>query len=166
MKINNEIVIASIGIRQADGLYCLNDLHRAAGGENRHRPQYWLENKQTIDLIETMQADGIPSAKENQQVIKVLNGIGTFVCEELVYNYAAWVNPRFNLLVFRTFKDAVRQSQCPAIDFSDPLAAAQAYIAAETQRRELAAQNQALIAQQAADAPKVAFAQAGQVRTG
>lgn len=46
------------------------------------------------------------------------------------------------------------------IDFADPIAAAQAFIAAETQRRELQQQNQKLLEQQHANAPKVAFAQA------
>lgn len=159
---NGMILIEKIQIRQVNGLYCLNDLHRASGGENRHRPQYWLENKQTADLIDFLQADGIPSGQENQQVIHVLNGVGTFVCEELIYNYAAWVSPKFNALVYRTFKNAVQQNSgsLKQIDFSDPIAAAQAFIAAETQRRELQQQNQKLIEQQHANAPKVAFAQA------
>ncbi|MDR8491999.1 KilA-N domain-containing protein, partial [Serratia nevei] len=36
---NNLIVIEETAIRQdSAGRYCLNDLHRAAGGEERHKP--------------------------------------------------------------------------------------------------------------------------------
>lgn len=47
-------------IAAADGRYCLNDLHRAAGGEKRHGPSYWLANAQTRALIDEMATAGIP----------------------------------------------------------------------------------------------------------
>ncbi|SUH38024.1 phage protein [Salmonella enterica subsp. enterica] len=40
------------------GRYCLNDLHRAAGGEQKYRPKYWLDNKQTRELIEQLFTEG------------------------------------------------------------------------------------------------------------
>ena len=43
--------IASTSIRQIDGLYNLNDLHAAAGGETKHAPAQWLRNEQTKELI-------------------------------------------------------------------------------------------------------------------
>lgn len=50
---NHALVVANTAIRQdAEGRYCLNDLHKAAGGENRHRPSMWLENQQTQELVE------------------------------------------------------------------------------------------------------------------
>lgn len=33
------------------GRFCLNDLHQAAGGEPKHRPNQWLRSQQTQDLI-------------------------------------------------------------------------------------------------------------------
>lgn len=33
------------------GRYCLNDFHKAAGGEQRHQPRYWLANQQTQELV-------------------------------------------------------------------------------------------------------------------
>ena len=46
------LVIADTIIHQdADGRYCINDLHQAAGGEKRHQPSNWLQNQQTIELI-------------------------------------------------------------------------------------------------------------------
>lgn len=147
---NGMILIEKIQIRQVNGLYCLNDLHRASGGENRHRPQYWLENKQTADLIDFLQADGIPSGQENQQVIYVMNGVGTFACEELIYNYAAWISPKFNALVYRTFKNTVQQNAGSLKALPQNYAAALRELADETERRAFAEQQLALAA------PKVA----------
>ena len=62
----NEMIILDKSIRQVNGLYCLNDLHKASGGANRHRPSFWLQNQQTIELIEELEQEtvavGIPTA--------------------------------------------------------------------------------------------------------
>ncbi|MBV5310215.1 KilA-N domain-containing protein [Chromatium okenii] len=109
------ITIGEITIRQdADGRYSLNDLHKASGGELRYRPNYWLENQQTQDLIAELSKSlisvtaGIPALEQNQPV-KVINGgnkPGTYVMRELVYAYAMWISAAFHLQVIRTF-DAV-----------------------------------------------------------
>lgn len=92
--------IANTSIRtDVEGRYCLNDLHKAAGGENRHRPSLWVENQQTKDLIAEIDKAGIPAIHSKQ-------GLGTFVCKELVYSFAMWISPAFHLQVIRTF-DAV-----------------------------------------------------------
>lgn len=42
---SNLIIVDGINVRRdMAGRYCLNDLHRAAGGEERHKPPYWLRN--------------------------------------------------------------------------------------------------------------------------
>ena len=38
----------------ANGLYCLNDLHWAVGGEDKNKLSNWLANQQTKDLIGEM----------------------------------------------------------------------------------------------------------------
>lgn len=95
------ITVADIAIRQdANGRYCLNDLHRAAGGENKHRPSLWAENQQTQELISTMGTKaGIPA------LVSVKGGSqqGTYVARELVYAYAMWISPAFHLKVIRAY---------------------------------------------------------------
>jgi hypothetical protein len=89
--------ISGTEIRQdADNRYCLNDLHKAAGGNPKHRPNYWLENQRTKELIAEIEIAGIPAIQAKQ-------GLGTYVCKELVYDYAMWISPAFSLLVIRAY---------------------------------------------------------------
>lgn len=102
------ITIADVGIRvDAKGRYNLNDFHRAAGEENRHRPSIWAENQQARDLAteiakETGKA-GIP-ALVTQRGGKAP---GTYVAKELVYAYAMWISPAFHLKVIRAYDKAM-----------------------------------------------------------
>jgi hypothetical protein len=49
---NQLFVIDGVSVRRDfDGRYCLNDLHRAAGGEKRHQPSNWSCLTQTQELI-------------------------------------------------------------------------------------------------------------------
>lgn len=112
--------ICNTQIRQdAAGRYCLNDLHRAAGGEKRHQPNHFLENQQTKALImEVEAAPGIPGAEDNQALRVYLGGNGpqgTYACKELVYAYAMWISAKFQLQVIRTF-DAVMTGKLKSLD--------------------------------------------------
>lgn len=98
------IQIANTGIRQdAEGRYCLNDLHKASGGEAKHKPGNWLMLKQTAELIEELSKAGIPAIQSKQQ-------LGTFASKDLVYDYAMWISPAFKVKVIRTF-DVVATNQ-------------------------------------------------------
>ncbi|EGT4305875.1 KilA-N domain-containing protein [Cronobacter sakazakii] len=102
---NQLMVIDGVTVRRdPEGRYCLNDLHRAAGGERRHEPTLWRNLQQTGELVQLLSDTGIPVS-----VIKGGAGQGTFVCKELVYSYAMWISPEFNLKVIRTFDAAVSQ---------------------------------------------------------
>lgn len=94
---NNLVQISNISIHQTkNGLFSLKDLHRASGGEDRHAPRRWLQNTQTNDLIKELEKDGKPSIQSKQ-------GLGTFVCRELVIAYGMWISPKFALQVIKTF---------------------------------------------------------------
>ncbi|PJC85290.1 DNA-binding protein [Vibrio sp. HA2012] len=93
------LTILSNEVRTFDHLYSLNDLHKAAGNKNRHRPKYWLANTQTTELIEEISKGGISP-------LHVKHGgtnSGTWVCRELVYAYAMWISAKFHLQVIRAF---------------------------------------------------------------
>ncbi len=97
------LTVANIPVRQdAEGRICLNDLHRAAGGQQKDRPKYWLSNQQTKALVTELEIAGIPPIFEKQ-------GVGTYVCRDLAYAYAMWISPAFFLKVVRVY-DAVANS--------------------------------------------------------
>lgn len=105
----HSLTILDQPINVIDGLYSLNDLHKASGGANKHKPTYFLQNQETQDLISEINkqnyAVGIPTSKNF--AVMVIKGKGkkqgTYVCKELVYRYAMWISPKFSLAVIRTF---------------------------------------------------------------
>lgn len=93
------VTIANTIIHQDHvGRYCLNDLHRAAGGEKRHAPNEWLRNKQTQDLVAEISRTGISGIQSKQQ-------LGTFGCREVAIAYATWISPAFFLKVIRAYDE-------------------------------------------------------------
>ncbi len=89
--------ISDIAVRQdAEGRYCLNDLHKSAGSIKKHRPNYFLATQQTIDLINEIEIAGISAIVTKQ-------GVGTFVAKELVYAYGMWISAEFTLKVIRAY---------------------------------------------------------------
>lgn len=102
------IAIADVFVRQdSKGRYNLNDFHRAAGEENRHRPSLWAENQQAKDLAAEIAQE---TGKAGIPALVLQRGgkaPGTYACRELVYAYAMWISPAFHLKVIRTFDKAV-----------------------------------------------------------
>lgn len=83
--------VCNTDIRQdAEGRYCVNDLHNAAGNGNGERPSMWLKIKQTMALVDELEnGAGITALSSQARGSKQ----GTYVCRELVYAYAmegAW----------------------------------------------------------------------------
>jgi hypothetical protein len=91
--------------RDAEGRYCLNDLHKAAGEEKRHQPSDFLDLKQTVELVAALFNSG-DSRNKNPVSTKAGRYGGTYAVKELVYAYANWISPTFYLQTIRTF-DAV-----------------------------------------------------------
>ena len=102
-------------IRRDDvGRYCLNDCHRAAGGEKKHGPSYWAVADQTRGLVDELR--GLPEIRYAPlQVLNDGSNNGTYAVKELVYAYAMWISPSFHLAVIRAFDGMVTGTiQAPA----------------------------------------------------
>lgn len=126
MKIGEVVVNVDAG-----GRYCLNDLHKASGGERKHLPSMWLRLSQTEELIQELcsEAEYLVRTQncvlEENQPLTVVNGgnkQGIYACKELVYAYAMWISPSFNLRVIRAFDNIqqVKQQTQGAVDLEDP----------------------------------------------
>lgn len=101
------LTIASTAIRQDEhGRFCLNDLHVASGGAERHGPKYWLKNKQTSELRDEFPNGGIPPVEATRGRYG-----GTYAVRELVYAYAMRVSPKFHLAVIRAYDHMVTQGR-------------------------------------------------------
>lgn len=103
------LVIGEFSIRQdEDGRYCLNDLHKASGGENKHAPYRFIRLDQTLGLIQEIdQAPDMVLAQKAVNSIHGGNDRGTYVVEDLVYSYAMWISAKFHLIVIRAYRSQV-----------------------------------------------------------
>ena len=108
-----ELVVVDTAIRRDDdGRFSLNDLHRASGGQPKHRPSLWLANRQTRELLHEVELDaGIPALARTRAGARA----GTFASEQLAVAYAAWISPRFHLNVIGTFLAAQRAARAAAL---------------------------------------------------
>lgn len=105
----NSLVIDGVSVRQDfNGRFCLNDLHRAAGGEDKHKPSNFLRIETTKDLC--MEIDRCSDMSiASVEVIKGGLEQGTYVLREIVYAYTMWISPLFSLKVIRTFDAVIQQ---------------------------------------------------------
>lgn len=116
--VNNStaLTIAGTAVRQMNGLYSLNDLHKVSGGEEKHQPAFFARREETQALIAE-----ICSADSQIKALETVRGRGkaqgTYACKELVIAYAAWISAAFHLKVIRVFLDAVQPAN-PAIDYA------------------------------------------------
>jgi phage antirepressor YoqD-like protein len=151
---NKEVVIGDITIQQDDeGRYCLNDFHKAAGGERKDDTREWLATKGAQELIQRVEAQ-----LTGKSVIKTPGRYGgTFAVKELVYAYAMWISADYYLKVIRAYDrmvtDGVAVHENAAQDFlNDP----QKYIQTlKGQAQILVDENAQLKEQLEAVAPKV-----------
>ena len=116
--------LGNITVRQLNGLFSLNDLHKAAGGEEKHQPAFFIRREDTQAL-----AAEICSADSQIKAFETVRGRGkaqgTYACRELVIAYAAWISAAFHLKVIRVFLSATTPQANPAIDY-DRISPAQA----------------------------------------
>ena len=123
---SKQLTVCGVAIKQdAEGRYCLNDLHKAAGGENRHQSAFFLKRHETVELVNELANSSSQKNIEPVSSSRGRNG-GTFVVKELVYAYAMWISPKFHLEVIRSYDRlategvAVHASAAEAV-LDDPL---------------------------------------------
>lgn len=83
--------------QDAEGRYCLNDLHKASVGEAKHTPGRFT----CTDSFQGLCAE--LSRNQDKSPFTSGRGVGTFVVKELVYAYAMWVSPKFHVEVIRSY---------------------------------------------------------------
>ena len=98
----SNLSILNTSIRTHENLFSLNDLHKASGGVEKHRPSLFIRLDATQDLISEIQKE----VKSTDLIFKTTGGRGlrgTYACEELALSYAMWISPKFHLVVLRAF---------------------------------------------------------------
>lgn len=112
--------------RDSEGRFCLNDCHAASGGDKAKRPANWMRTARAKALVEELSCGNshsfsegacsdlsTPSSDLSRPPVVILNdgiGNGTYAVKELVYAYASWMEPKFELMVIRAF-DAMVQGK-------------------------------------------------------
>ena len=109
----NALTVAGTPVRvDAEGRYNLNDLHRAAGGEAKHRPSRWIANQKTQELIWEIESKAGKPALVSRKGGK---DAGSFVSRELVYAFAMWISAAFQLRVIEAYDALVAGATPPDI---------------------------------------------------
>jgi hypothetical protein len=102
---SNIIQIENITIKQdSEGRYRLNDLQKAATvGLNSRTVELheFMRRPETKELVVEIETTGNSCIKAVEA--KMGRNGGTFVVRELVYAYAMWISPEFNLKVIEAF---------------------------------------------------------------
>lgn len=101
-----DLTLSLDAIKQLDGLYCLNDLHRLSGGKAKDTPSLFFQTDHAKGLLAELEKESQAKGKPQPYIIRVVGKgkpQGTYTCRELVYAYANWISPAFYLVVIRTF---------------------------------------------------------------
>ncbi|WP_157132947.1 KilA-N domain-containing protein [Komagataeibacter oboediens] len=102
MTHNTGLTILSTAIRQdAEGRYCLNDCHKAAGAPASKGPNEWAKNSQTEALIAELRSGGISPDPKVTVTTGPNDGRGTYGSEEVILAYAQWISPAFHVQCLR-----------------------------------------------------------------
>lgn len=114
----SNLSILNTSIRTHESLFSLNDLHKASGGAEKHRPSLFIRLDTTQDLISEIQKE----VKSTDLIFKTTGGRGlrgTYACQELVLSYAMWISPKFHLIVLRAFL-AMHRNQPQQLALPEP----------------------------------------------
>lgn len=106
MKNNLSVMVAGIQVRSnEDGLYSLNDIHKASGGERKNEPHLWLRSELALEAIRELEEE----TTQKCVVTKEGRGGGTYVDKILLGMYASWISSKFHILVYRVFFEAIEE---------------------------------------------------------
>jgi hypothetical protein len=110
--------------RDNAGRFCINDAHRASGGQERHEPANWLRLDTTTELVQAVFNSADVQNKNlaggDTEIGKLIGRLfgpeaeapvhstpgrygGTYVAKPLLYAYAMWINAEFHLAVIQAF---------------------------------------------------------------
>lgn len=98
------LIISSKSVKSNNGLFKINDLHKAAvvDGANKRtkEPAKFLALQSTIELL-----NELTTHREGSLIIDKVEGRngGTYVCKELVYAYAMFCSAKFHLHVIQAY---------------------------------------------------------------
>lgn len=96
--------------KDAEGRYCLNDIHRDSGGAPKDQPAKFFATDTAKVLVEELERS--PKTEIGSPVKTIRGGSGTqgtYVVRELVYAYAMWIRPSFYLRVIRAYDQLATQ---------------------------------------------------------
>ncbi|WP_433738543.1 KilA-N domain-containing protein [Pseudomonas putida] len=115
-----EVVIDGITVRQdSEGRYCLNDVHKASGGEVAKAPAQWMRHDVFHELLEEI----VLKSTINPVEAKRGRTGGTYAVKSLVYAYAMWISPAYHLKVIEAYDrmvtDGVAVHESSAQDLLD-----------------------------------------------
>lgn len=90
----------------ADGRFCLNDLHKAAMANGQatvaHRPASYLRNANVKAFVEALDSEAQNCA--SVETIKGGTDQGTYATELVALRYAGWISPKVEVEVYKTFQ--------------------------------------------------------------
>ena len=98
--------------KNENGLYSLNDLHKASGGLIKDLPNKFMASKSFKNVIGVLNAQN--SAYKTVEKRQGRYNGGTWICKELVYKYAMWVNAKFEVNVIQTFDGIIKSIESPS----------------------------------------------------
>lgn len=138
---SNKLIVADNAINiNKDGLYCLNDLHKAAKAANNatdtHKPSEFLRNAGVKLFVEELSKAGNPAPVKT---VKGGSSPGTYADELVAMRYAAWISPAYEIQVYRAMQALKNGDLDEAVNVSKSNAAVEALA---EQRRSNAVEKQ------------------------
>jgi len=103
--------IAGVNVRQdSEGRFSLNDLHKAAvsagNATSSQRPANFLKSEPVQAFVAALNSDATQIASVNS--VKGGKNQGTYASELVAIRYAAWIDPSFEITVYKTFQSVAR----------------------------------------------------------